>query len=376
MAKDLLTFYAGASVALGILAFVGTEPALAQCLGPGVNFGGKNNGWTTAPCSRGGFGGGGGGGNAAAGLGAGAAALGALGSLMESAAEAEREQQARQDAAEQARRRARAAQCHRNWQTATQMNAEGNDRTNHWDPESAIPLYERAISYLSICGDRKNIAIIQRNLIEARKQYAAVRPDNRVEDARKRYGDQNIYNKPNPFAAEKEPDCYWDEHGNPCHPGGNNPAAETSPSAAADADPNSLRNRLRRALSNPAYKPDDHARERQAAIDSLQKARDSMPPGADRDDIDQQLAKLRGGIVPDNIGAAPPVPAVPQVSVSSPPQSSQAESQPSGTDNAYDNYMKSQNGNSGGKNDGDLGHSGFSMSGSETRKEIDRLLAK
>lgn len=98
---------------------------------------------------------------------------------------------------------ARNAYCNANWQRATDLNDQANRLWDqNWDPAAAIPLYEQAIAYLRPCGDSRNIGFIQQNLTKARKEYAAIAPDNRVEEAIQRYSDQNIYTKPNPFAKQ------------------------------------------------------------------------------------------------------------------------------------------------------------------------------
>ena len=184
------------------------SPASAQCLAA--------NQWAYGSCGRsgGGFSGGSGGGNnIAAGLGVAAAGAGFLGALLE-AAEEHRQQEQEQQAANNAReaeaaRRAHAARqayCYENWrQAANDINA-GNATLNQWNPGGAIGYYERAISLLSRCGDARNIAIARRNLEAARQKYAAVRDDNRVQDAISRYGGGNAYRvSTNPFDAAPAP---------------------------------------------------------------------------------------------------------------------------------------------------------------------------
>jgi hypothetical protein len=184
---------------LGVLTFAQqSEAACYRLLKP--------NGWQyETVCNNSGGGGSSGGGyNYGAAAAAGIAVLGVLIDSVEQHRQAEQHNNNNRAIAEEnARRAARAAMCRRNHQLADEANKEGNEVLDRWDPGGAIPYYERAIALLSACGDRGNQAIIRGNLDQARKQYAAVRPDNRVDDAQSRYAKQNIYSAPNPFAAPR-----------------------------------------------------------------------------------------------------------------------------------------------------------------------------
>ncbi len=89
------------------------------------------------------------------------------------------------------------------WQTANRLFSQANDAAERRDLTRAIALYQQAIDLLRLNGDQKNIALVQRNLTDVQKQYAAIKDDGRVDDARSRFADQNIYTKPNPFAEAR-----------------------------------------------------------------------------------------------------------------------------------------------------------------------------
>ena len=92
------------------------------------------------------------------------------------------------------------------WQRASGLNSRANDAADRGDLETAIALYQEALGLFSANGDQKNIAIVQRNLDITRKEFAAIKDDNRVAEAQSRFADQNIYkNKGNPFAAAPNP---------------------------------------------------------------------------------------------------------------------------------------------------------------------------
>lgn len=201
----------GSAVFLGaVLLSFGTEAANA--CPPGMRVGAENDGrgmsWRCVPDRRhqGGGGGvisGGGSNRAAAAIGAAGVVLGVLGSMMHNH---QTEQATREAERHEAQRRAiaaRQAYCRNNWLQATAANQRANDTFNRWDPGGAIPLYERAIALLRRCSDSRNIAIVHRNLDTARRQYAAIRPDNRVDDAIRRFG-SNV-SQPNPFASGSTP---------------------------------------------------------------------------------------------------------------------------------------------------------------------------
>jgi hypothetical protein len=88
------------------------------------------------------------------------------------------------------------------WREASQLNSEANEIADRGDYARAMPLYERALDLFRANGDRQNMAITQRNLDITRKQYAAIKDDNRVNAARTQFANQDIYkDKGNPFAA-------------------------------------------------------------------------------------------------------------------------------------------------------------------------------
>ncbi len=146
---------------------------------------------------------GGGGTNYGAALGAAAGILGALGDLMDSGEEGDAPQTYVQPDANDALRRAQAArdrQCRDNWAQGSAAVRQGNDVFNHWNPGGAIPSYERAITLFNRCGDSRNAGIARRNLDAARRQYAAIRDDNRVAEAYAKFGRGSPYTAGfNPF---------------------------------------------------------------------------------------------------------------------------------------------------------------------------------
>jgi hypothetical protein len=92
------------------------------------------------------------------------------------------------------------------WKRASALNSQANDAVDNGDTKRAIALYQEALDLFSANGDQKNIAIVQRNLDIARKEFAAIKDDNRVAEAQSRFADQNIYKaKSNPFAAAPNP---------------------------------------------------------------------------------------------------------------------------------------------------------------------------
>lgn len=342
----------------------------------------------------------------------------ALGALSDIAAEEEARQQAQRDRADAERR----AYCHGNWRQASADVESGNRIFNEWNPGGAIPYYERAISLLGRCGDSKNIAVVRRNLDQARKQYAAIKDDNRVSDALGRYGGNNFYDKGgNPFARapadgaakppsadprlsaeaigkeaakrcdyapsgsaswktcmatqearlimDADPDiksmcgietnaakrnacaikaygdrlaaknanpsgkenCYWDQNGKPCYPGGKAAAATTEKPKAATSLRDELRRRLQAKDAAGGTGPDEGAPD---------PASDGKPSG--------QLPE--------------------QAVVKNEPAPSSAAS----NDDPLQSYMNARK-NDGIRNSGEFDQTNFSMSGSQTRREIDRL---
>jgi hypothetical protein len=190
---DVSTHRTAISVLFIILVFFSaSEAASARCL--------AQNQWAYANCSTGytsrsynysGYG-------AAAAYG-----LQFFGSVIQQQQQHQEQQEAEERAAYNRQIAARNAYCNANYQRAANLNDQANSLWNsNWDPAAAIPLYEQAIAYLRHCGDSRNIGIIQQNLGKARKEYAAIAPDNRVEEAIQKYSDQNIYTKPNPFSKQ------------------------------------------------------------------------------------------------------------------------------------------------------------------------------
>lgn len=377
---------------------------------------------------------GGGGGRTAAAIGAAGAAIGILGAMIE---QAEREQNAADAAARQ-----RWAACQRRYRQAYALNEEARQAAAGSNVEVSFAMFERALAVLGSCGNPSDIAVLRHNLENARKDYAALtnpsgsrmyggdapkKPlippgelNNRAAEAcasltgqspewqtcmRNREADlimlgddacqsiadadtrnRCVFNRywasvngkdPNEFGDPAN--CYWDEHGNPCHPGGGATASDS-----AD-DRNGLRERLKRALDRGASAGAAIDRARANEIARAKMLRDSLPEGSeDRKRLDDLIAKAEAGRMP-NAGAAPAQPPPgpqQQQQADNPPAGPDANasgsdaSQNSSRDDAYDNYMQGTNTNSGGQNNGDLGHSSFSMSGSETRQEMDRMEGK
>jgi hypothetical protein len=90
----------------------------------------------------------------------------------------------------------RQTECQKNWRQGSEQVRQGNAIFDNWDPGGAIPYYERAIGLFNRCGDASNAAIANRNLENARRQYAAVKDDNRIPDALAKYGASSAYDKP------------------------------------------------------------------------------------------------------------------------------------------------------------------------------------
>lgn len=181
---------------------------------------------------------------------------------------------------------------------------------------------------------------------------------------------------PNQFGDPSN--CYWDEHGKPCHPGA---VASRTPASNADDDPNSLRNQLRRALAERPKGTSAVEDARAAEIARAKMVRDSLPEGSpDRKTLDDAIAKAEAGQVPN--GGAPPsgeAAAAPQPGGEQQVAATPAEPSPgkSSGDDAYENYMNSGNANSGGKNNGDLSRADrFSSPGSDNDREIKRLMGQ
>jgi len=380
---------------------------------------------------------GGGGGRAAVAIGAAGAAIGILGMMIE---QAEREQTTADAAARQ-----RWAACQGRYRQAYALNEKAQQMIAGSDPAASYAVFERALAVLGSCATGSNIATLRHNLDKARQEYVAlthpssarmfggdapksrlIAPgelNNRAAAACAQLTEQSqewqacmrnreadlimltdsacqsiadadarnrcVFNRywagvngkdPNEFG---DPDnCYWDEHGNPCHPGGG-----TSASRGAD-DPDGLRARLKNALDGGAAAGRAIDRARAAEIARAKAVRDTLPEGSeDRKRLDEMIAKAEAGRMP-SAGAAPtqsqpasqPQPAEQQAgnaAQGSGAGASDSNSSPSSSrDDAYENYMQSTNGNSGGKNNGDLGRSSFDMKGSETRTEIDRMEGK
>lgn len=382
--------------------------------------------------------GGGGGGRAAAAIGAAGAAIGILGMMIDAAEQAEA---AERNAANEAARR-RWAACQGRYKRAHAMNEDARRMIADGETESGYAAFERAIATLGDCAAGADLAKLRNNLDVARREYAAlttpsegrqygggapktnlpypselesrassrcthlpqnsppwqsclqnaeaeiaIGADDAIREACQSIANiaarnNCVFDRYAAAVTGQKPDgadndnCYWDERGRQCHPGGR--AANPPPGRAADDDPNSLRNQLKRAL---AEKPNDDAAIRAARAAEIARAkalRDSLPPDSpDRKTLDDVIAKAEAGQVPASPPPAAPITGTPAQQAAAPePAAPSAGPGASTRDDAYENYMNSGNANSGGRNNGDLGRSGFSMSGSETRREIDRLLGQ
>jgi hypothetical protein len=126
-----------------------------------------------------------------------------------------------------AQRRAWQAHCNAEFNEAKAEVDAGNDRADRYDPGGAIPHYERAIGLLRECGNSRAVAIVEKNLAIAQKRYAAVRPDDRVPDARRRFGGDDPYRDPNPFGGA-------DQAPRGAAPGAGKPAAAAAASSCDD----------------------------------------------------------------------------------------------------------------------------------------------
>ncbi len=89
-----------------------------------------------------------------------------------------------------------------NCNAGIKANNEGTAKLASDDLGEAIALYQRAQGLVSACNDSKTVALINNNLAEARSRYAACcANDNRVDDARGRFGKDNFFEGDNPFAT-------------------------------------------------------------------------------------------------------------------------------------------------------------------------------
>ena len=111
--------------------------------------------------------------------------------------------------------------------------------------------------------------------------------------------DQNQFGDPS--------NCYYDEHGKPCHPGG----GKTASAGPAKPDGNNaLRDEIKRRLNKlPDTLPGNED------IANMEVARDALPPGADRDQLTAAIDSAKGG----DSGKVP-------------------------SDNVYDDYMRGRDG--------------------------------
>jgi len=139
------------------------------------------------------------------------AALGAaiqiLGTMAEE--EARRAAAANDEAARQVA--ARRSYCDRNWRWATDLVSQGNLKfLVHGQALEAVEHFQRALPVIEQCGDRASVGRVRAYLQEAMQHSRAMRDDNRVENAMRRYGDTSRQRAPNPFeqpaaAARNEP---------------------------------------------------------------------------------------------------------------------------------------------------------------------------
>ena len=108
--------------------------------------------------------------------------------------------------------------------------------------------------------------------------------------------------------------CYFDEHGKPCHPGGGRAvAAKSQPQGESE-----LRKELRRRINAlPDRLPSKED------IGNMEAARDALPPGADRDQMTAAIDQAKAGEASAGDGK-------------------------SLNDQAYDNYMQGRDGKLGG----------------------------
>ena len=269
----------------------------------------------------------------------------------------------------------------------------GDDRTNA--PKKAA-IYPGALDPAArqLCNFAPEDSSTWQACMAARKAEAIMATDPDIRAACQSIADvdarnQCVFNRywagvqgkdPNQFADNKN--CYWDEHGKPCYPGGKNGVASTAPSNA-DSDPNSLRNKLKRALAENAKERASDAAHA-AALAQAKSIRDSLPEGsADRKALDDAIAKDEGGQTSTAAadGAASNAGGASQTAQNTGASNGAdtgggAPAAGKSRDDAYDNYMNSGNGNSGGNNRGELGHPAFSMSGSGTDKEVDRMMGR
>lgn len=101
--------------------------------------------------------------------------------------------------------------------------------------------------------------------------------------------------------------CYYDEHGKPCHPGGGKSASASSSKPDGNAK---LREELRRRLNAlPDRLPSTED------ISNMETARDALPPGPDRDQLTATIDSAKAG----DASKAP-------------------------SDNAYEDYMRGRDG--------------------------------
>ena len=398
-----------------------SAPALAQCstiTGPGMpssgacppqrhfNYPAPSGGGSVAHFNSGRA-------NYGTAIGAAGVMLGVLGDAIESE---QTDENARDQASRSRELAARRAYCVSNWQQASSEIATGNDFFNHWDPGGAIGHYERAIALLRPCNDVRNIAVARHNLDNAQRQFAAVKDDDRVDDLRSRYANVDAYNAAaNPFAGSTI------DANSATAFGALKPADEIADAAAKRCDYAPVRSTAwtNCMLTQEARLIDDadadikstceiestvvaknqcairvyaEKLQRQASpsndntncyfdkrggpcisgdrLKALQEADKGMSL---RDRLKRNLEAARAKSAAGRTTVDEEGDATHPAKSSGSTEAAQPSSSVSGVDDPLRDYLKAQNFSTGTRNDGDLGRPAFTMSGSETRKEIDRL---
>lgn len=349
-------------------------------------------------------GGGGGGGNYAAAVGAAGAAIGILGMMIDAAQQAEQSERNSADAAtrqrharcqskyrtayatnERARRLSesgRPEEAYELFQQAkntlgscgTRTDTEklrGNLESAQWQYASLVnpsakwtgddtnvpkngPL-PPAVSDLAarkLCSFAKEESPAWQSCIANRKAEAIMSGDKAIRDACQAIADieqrnQCAYNRywagvqgkdPNQFGDPSN--CYWDEHGKPCHRGG---GARGVASQGPAPGRSTLREELQKKINNmPDRIPDPAQKQRDAEIARAEAVRDSLPPGPDRDRltaaIDDAKAGRTGPAADAPVAGADANPPPAKVAETNAPPDKSLDQQ------AYDEYMKGRDG--------------------------------
>ena len=309
--------------------------------------------------------------------------------------------------------------CNNQGRQARDEVSAGNDAMNKWNPSGAIPHYERAISMMESCDDKSNAAIVQRSLDTAKRQYAAVQPDNRVGEAIDRFGTHNSYDSTTaPFSEPSHPQggpaaAPLHEAMSPASIAANARARCDYLKSRADAWRNCMLAQEVRAIleSDPAINAacgwmNDTAAKNNCALQAY--AQEILPTRVDKDgncyflksgqpcypggsaaaaggkpteSLRESLARkmrqdAKGDTSPvtdDEVDAAKPQP--PSVKAQPPSQQVVETGSPgSDSDDPLQNYLQSRN-NGGSLNNGALVNSdpNFKMNGSETDRAVNQL---